>query len=126
MVTSVIFIFSALILYTSSIFIERHIGYLKIWIVILFASGFLSDLTGTSMMFYLSEVKFSLALHSICGYSALLIMFAHLIWAILAIRNIKNCQKYFTRFSIYAWCIWMIAFVSGIPKVSSTIINWLF
>ncbi len=125
MMVSVIFIFSALIFYTSSIFIERKIGYLKGWIVFLFTCGFVSDLVGTSMMFYVAKIKFSLALHAICGYSALLIMFAHLIWAILAINNFKNCQRNFTKFSIYAWAVWIIAFFSGIPKVSSLILNWL-
>lgn len=125
MPVSVLFIFTALILYTSSIFIERKIGYLKTWIVVMFATGFTSDLIGTSMMFISAKVKFSLALHTFCGYSALLIMLAHLIWAILAIKGIGNYQKYFTKFSIYAWTIWMVAFVSGTPKISSLIVGWL-
>lgn len=125
MTISIVFIFLAFVLYTSSIFIERHIGHLKFWIMTMFACGFTSDLIGTSMMFLIAKAKFSLALHSICGYSALIIMFAHLIWAILAIKNIKNYQHYFTKFSIYAWTIWMIAFLSGIPKISSLILKWL-
>lgn len=125
MMISVAFIFMALILYTSSIFTERHRGYLKLWIVVLFACGFTSDLIGTSLMFLGAKAKFSLAFHSICGYSALLIMFAHLIWAILAIKGVGNYQHNFTRFSIYAWAVWVIAFISGVPKVSSIILGWL-
>lgn len=125
MTVSIMFIFSALIFYTSSIFIEREIGYLKSWILLLFACGFTSDLIGTSVMFCFAKIKFSLALHTICGYSALLIMLAHLIWAILAIKRIGNYQKYFTRYSIYAWIVWIIAFVSGVPKVSASILSWL-
>ena len=125
MIISLIFIFSALTLYTFSIFIERHIKRLTLWLVFLFTCGFTSDLIGTSLMFCFAKTKFSIAPHSVCGYLALLIMFCHLIWAILAMKNIKNCQQNFTRFSIYAWAIWIIAFISGIPKVSLMILNWL-
>ncbi|MFA5936598.1 MAG: HsmA family protein [Candidatus Paceibacterota bacterium] len=123
MAISMIFIFSALALYTSSIFLERHVGRLKIWIVVMFTCGFASDLIGTSIMFFLAKTKFSLALHSVCGYSALLIMFCHLVWAILAVKNVGNCQRYFTKFSVYAWAVWITAFISGIPKVSSIILK---
>lgn len=125
MVVPITFIFSALCLYTFSIFKERKTGHLNAFLMIIFASGFTCDLIGTSMMFSLAKVKFSLALHSICGYSALLIMLAHLIWAILAICGVGNYQRNFTRFSIYAWAIWIVAFISGIPKVSSLILSWL-
>ena len=121
---SVVFIILAMFLYTSSIFTERHMGHLAIWLVVLFGCGFLSDLLGTFLMFISAKMKLSLAFHAICGYSALLIMFCHLVWAILAIFNVGNCQQYFTRFSIYAWIAWMVAFVSGVPKVSSWILNW--
>jgi len=122
---SLLFIFSALILYTFSIFTERKIGHLKIWIVVIFAIGFTFDLMGTLMMFLSAKVKFSLALHTFCGYTALLIMLAHLIWAILAIKGIGNCQKRFTKYSIYAWIVWFTTFMSGIPKISNLILNWL-
>ena len=86
--------------------------------------GFLSDLFGTSLMFISAKMKFSLAFHAVCGYAALIIMFCHLAWAILAIFNIGSCQKYFTKFSIYAWGMWMLAFISGVPRVSLWILNW--
>ena len=124
MPTSVIFIVLAMFLYTGSIFTERHMGHLAIWLVVLFGCGFLSDLLGTSLMFISAKMKFSFAFHAICGYAALVIMLFHLTWAILALFDFKNCQKYFTRFSIYAWIAWMIAFVSGVPKVSLWILNW--
>ncbi|NVN97055.1 TIGR03987 family protein [Candidatus Nomurabacteria bacterium] len=123
---AIIFICLALMLYTSSIFTEKFIvGHLKKWIIFLFSLGFTSDVIGTSLMYKMAEVKFSISLHSICGYSALIIMCLHLIWAILAIRGSDIYQKNFTRYSIYAWFIWLIAFISGTPKISNLIMNWM-
>lgn len=124
MIISIILMFLALIFYTSAIFTERKMGHVSIGIVSLFALGFASDFIGTSIMF-VNAKKFTLSLHSTCGYTALLIMSAHLFWAILALKNYKNCERNFTRFSIYAWAVWVIAFSSGIPKVSAIVLGWL-
>ncbi|MCF7834598.1 TIGR03987 family protein [Candidatus Gracilibacteria bacterium] len=112
----IIFITLALVLYTTAVWTEKIKKKLQLWIVLTFASGFICDLIGTSIMFSVAEHKFSLALHSICGYLALIIMFLHLIWAILSIRKIGRYEEYFTKFSVFAWCIWLIAFISGIPQ----------
>ncbi|MFA6386341.1 MAG: HsmA family protein [Candidatus Paceibacterota bacterium] len=115
---SIIFISTALVLYTASIFIEKWLlRHLENWIICLFAGGFISDLIGTSLMFLQAENKFSLTTHSFCGYLALLIMFIHLSWAILAHKKVWKFELLFTKFSIYAWLIWMVAFLSGIPKM---------
>ena len=112
MLVGITFICLALVFYTISVWSERITKKLKLWMVVLFASGFISDLIGTSIMFFRAIEKFSFELHKIAGYSALLIMFLHLIWAIFARYN-KNYELYFTKFSIFAWCIWLIAFISG-------------
>lgn len=108
----IIFINLALVLYTIAVWTERIKKKLHLWIVLTFGSGFLCDLVGTSIMFYVAKHRFELGIHSIVGYSALLIMLCHLIWAILAKRNIKY-EGYFTKFSILAWIIWMAAFFTG-------------
>lgn len=105
------FIMTALVLYTIAVWIEKIQGKLKLWIIFVFGSGFLCDLFGTGIMFYVSKSSFHL--HFMFGYLALLIMLLHLFWAIFSYRN-KNYEKYFTRFSILAWSIWLVAFVSGI------------
>ena len=112
----IIFITLALVLYTTAVWTEKIKRKLKLWIVITFALGFACDLIGTSIMFLIAEHKFAFSLHSICGYLALIIMLLHLLWAILSIQKIGRYQEYFTKFSIFAWCIWLLAFVSGIPQ----------
>jgi uncharacterized repeat protein (TIGR03987 family) len=110
---SVIFILLALCFYTVAVWTEKIKKHLEKWIVYTFASGFMCDLIGTSVMFYLAKDRFSM--HPLCGYLALIIMLLHLIWAIFASRN-KKYEIYFTRFSIFAWCVWLVAFFSGIPN----------
>lgn len=121
---AVLFICLALILYTFSIFRERRIGRLNVWLVVVFAAGFIGDLAGTSIMIFRSTAKFALVLHSVCGYFALALMLAHLIWAILALKEAGKYQIYFTKYSIYAWAVWVIAFISGMPKASRLISTW--
>jgi len=113
MIIGITFIIIALILYTVAVWTERILKKLKIWIIFTFGSGFVCDLIGTSIMFFTAKEKFALHLHTICGYSALVIMFLHLIWAILS-HKYPKCEIYFTRFSIIAWSIWLLAFISGI------------
>jgi uncharacterized repeat protein (TIGR03987 family) len=106
---------AALIFYSSAIWSERFVKKLKLWMVIVFLTGFLCDLTGTSIM-SIKTAKINLNIHSICGFSALVIMFLHLIWAILALIKGGKAQELFSRFSVYAWAVWLVAFITGIPK----------
>ena len=85
--------------------------------VIVFCFGFLSDLFGTGNM-YIIATQHQIIWHSVAGYLALVIMLAHLIWALLVHYKSKNKNKYqhyFHKFSIYAWTLWLVAFFSGIP-----------
>ena len=111
----IIFISSALICYTIAVFTERKRKKLQLWMILLFASGFACDFIGTGTMFLVAEEKFSFSFHSLAGYSALIIMFIHLLWAISAFRKPIRA-KLFNKYSIYAWCIWLVAFISGTPK----------
>ena len=113
MYLGVIFISFALIFYTISVWSERIRKKLDLWMVILFVCGFLSDVIGTSVMMMKSTG--ALNFYKVCGYSALIIMFFHLIWAIFSKVNV-NYEKNFTKFSIFAWMIWLVAFLSGVPK----------
>ena len=116
MTVAIVFIVTALIFYSVAIWTEKIIGRLKFWLVILFSLGFICDLVGTSLMFARATTKFSFSVHTFCGYSALLIMALHLSWAILALKKSGKYEQYFTRFSLMAWLVWLLAFFSGVPK----------
>lgn len=111
MPTMVVFILIAFVLYTIAIFAEKFSGELHLWMVAVFALGFLSDLTGTFMM-TLKYGWFLFTLHAFCGDVALLIMFLHLLWALVSLHN-DRYSEYFHKYSIYAWSVWMLAFLTG-------------
>jgi len=117
LLTAIVFIILALILYSLSIWSERLSRKLKLWMVIVFSSAFTCDLTGTSMMFFRATEKFQANIHSCCGYAALIIMGLHLVWGIYSLRSRGRAEIYFHRFSIFAWMIWLAAFISGVPKM---------
>jgi len=110
----VVFITSALVFYTISIWSEKFKKVIRPWMVLMMGIGLTCDIMGTTMMF-LRVTTHHINSHTICGYAALIIMFIHFIWAIMAVKNFGKAQQWFNRFSVYAWCIWMFAFISGIP-----------
>ncbi len=107
-----VFIFLALNLYTIAVWKELGKKHLLNWIVFTFAGGFLCDLIGTSIMFYVAKHRFEFGIHSITGYGALVIMFLHLMWALFA-KKYPKYEVYFTKFSVYAWALWLVAFFTG-------------
>ena len=111
----IIFIFAALAFYSVAVWSEKLTKRLLLWMVIVFSMGFICDLFGTGMMFLIAEERFSFSLHSIAGYAALLIMLLHLLWALLAFRR-PVYAKHFNKYSVIAWVIWLVAFVSGMPR----------
>ncbi len=113
---AIVFISTALLLYSISIWAERIGHGLKLWMVKTFISAFICDLFGTSIMFYRATDKFQFNLHSSCGYAALIIMGLHLAWALTALKYRGLTEQYFHRFSLIAWTIWLIAFSSGVPR----------
>ncbi|MDH4223148.1 MAG: HsmA family protein [candidate division Zixibacteria bacterium] len=115
MLFAALLIVAALVLYSTAIWSEKFVKKLKQWMLVLFISGFLCDLTGTSMM-YIKARKIILNIHGGAGLAALVIMFLHLVWAILALKKGGKAQELFSRFSVYAWGVWLIAFFTGIPK----------
>ena len=105
------FIVTALVLYTTAIWSERFSHRLMPWMVVVFSCGLACDLTGTTMMALVAK-SHSLHVHTVAGYAALLIMLIHLLWAIKALKN-KKYEQLFTRFSVFAWGVWLVAFLSG-------------
>ena len=112
---AIVFIISALVLYTTAIWSEQCCKSLKKWMVIVFALGLSCDATGTTIMGFYSQ-GITCNTHSIYGFTALFIMTAHLYWAVMSLRNKGRMEKTFHRFSPYAWLIWLVAFSTGIPK----------
>jgi uncharacterized repeat protein (TIGR03987 family) len=115
MKAAIMLICLALILYTTAIWSERAKKILKPWMLRIFILAFICDLIGTSLM-GLTHPNAKLNIHSCCGILALLIMFIHLLWAFDALARRGHCQVLFSKYSIYAWLMWLTAFLSGVPR----------
>lgn len=105
----------ALVLYTTAIFSHRMRGTLKPWMMTVFGLGLLADISGTVFLCVLVSESWQWTLHSISGLAALLIMALHFTWAVVAVSRGGASERRFHRWSVAAWLVWLIAFVSGIP-----------
>ncbi len=114
LVFSIILISLALIIYTIPILNEVKLKTLLPWHAIMFCIGFSFDLVSTIIMYNLAGNKLSFSLHSILGYSALLLMLINAIGSVI-ILNIKhkNLLVSFYKFSFFAWIMWIISYILG-------------
>jgi uncharacterized repeat protein (TIGR03987 family) len=115
MPVAIVLISVALVLYTTAIWSEKIKKRLLPWMLLIFVIALVCDIIGTTMMGY-QNGGFALHLHSFCGLLALIIMLIHLLWAVDALARGGRCQELFTKYSVWAWCLWLIAFLTGIPK----------
>lgn len=111
---AIVAMLSALFFYSLAIGVEQFKKELHAWIVWVFGLGLLCDLTGTIIMGFQTSV-FKLNSHTICGIFALSVMIIHFCWAIKALNSNEKAKKLFTKFSPFAWGIWLTAFITGIP-----------
>lgn len=106
----------ALVLYTFVIWAQRVKHTLRPWMVWLFGAGLTADVSGTVFLCgAMFTVQWTFTLHTVSGLVSLMIMALHFLWALFALRARGKFETYFDRFSVYAWCLWLVAFISGIP-----------
>lgn len=104
----------ALLFYTIGVWAEKKQGVLKKWHLIIFWLGFAFDTIGTTLMTTLSKGDLRLNFHGITGVLAIVLMFLHAVWATIVLTSNQEQRKInFHKFSIVAWCIWLIPFISG-------------
>lgn len=106
--------FVALCFYTLAIWVHKFQGTFRAWVIWVFGFGLAADISGTIFLCMALATAWKLDLHAISGFLSLLIMAVHFMWALLAVMIGERFEEYFKRYSIIAWCVWMIAFVSGI------------
>ena len=94
--------------------VKNYRGGLKNKHIVIFCLGLIFDTLSTIMMSVLSEGNFKLNFHGISGFTAILLMLFHAIWAIVVLRkNDENMKKNFHKFSIVVWLIWLVPYISG-------------
>ncbi len=112
----IILINLAFLLYSVAIWTEQLRGGLSRRIISVFIFGFICDVLGTFGMIAQARSHHApISIHGLSGEIALVIMLIHLLWALKSIRSGGQSAERFNCCSPYAWCVWMIAFLSGIP-----------
>ena len=112
--SATIIITAALVFYSIGVWSERIAGRLRPWHLAFFVLGLICDTWGTGLMFeYVGGMAFSI--HGITGLIAILIMLVHAIWAfVVLIRKNEAAIQNFHKFSVIAWFIWLIPYLSPI------------
>lgn len=108
---------TALVLYTWVIWRHRFKKNFSAGMVVLFGLGLAADSAGTIFLCVMTAARWQFTFHTVSGLVSLLIMGLHFVWMILALKKGGAFENYFNRFSIYAWLIWLVAFVSGLPFI---------
>lgn len=100
----------ALIFYTVGVWSEKKEGCLKFWHLVMFWIGLILDTSGTTIMLKMAGGK--LNMHGITGLVAIVVMSIHVFWAtVVQLRNDLAMKKKFHRYSVVAWCVWMVPFL---------------
>jgi uncharacterized repeat protein (TIGR03987 family) len=105
----------ALLLYSVVIWTHKINKELLYWMMVAFGIAFFLDAFATVVVCANAKAGWTWNLHTITGLASLLIMGLHFVWAVGAYANVGKLGKYFDRYSVYAWVLWLVAFVSGIP-----------
>ena len=106
----------ALLLYSFVIWAHKFLKELYPWMVWLFGFGLAADVSGTVLLCVAAAARWTFTPHTTSGLVSLLIMTIHFAWALLAVKVGGKFEAYFNRFSVPAWCLWLFAFITGIPR----------
>jgi uncharacterized repeat protein (TIGR03987 family) len=113
LISGIVFVFSALAIYTIAVWGVRLSGRLKVWHTVLFWVGLVFDATSTAIMAQIAG-KFEFNLHGITGVVAFLLMLGNAVWAGVALVTKKESTlQNFYKYSLIVWIIWLIPFFSG-------------
>lgn len=111
---AIITITCALVFYTIGVFSEKKEGSLKSWHLVMFWIGLAFDTTGTTLMGKIANEVLTVSVHSITGIVAIVLMAIHAIWATITLtRGNEKEKRFFHKFSITVWAIWLIPYLTG-------------
>ena len=113
LVTAIVAMLTAAVVYTIAVFAEQRTGVLKTWHLALFWLGLVFDTTGTTLMSGIAG-GFELNVHGVLGAIAIVLMLVHAGWATIAIAfKQEGVLRKFHTFSTHVWGLWMVSLVSG-------------
>lgn len=105
----------ALVFYSTGVWSERAVRYLRPWHVAAFWSGLVADASGTYLMNQLARTMEPTLVHSVTGTAALSLMLAHAVWATWVVaRDAKPARLAFSRYSVLVWGVWLVPYLGGV------------
>ena len=107
---------AAALLYTIAIGGEQWRKGLNGWIFVVFAVAWILDASATIFVCVIKPNAWTWSFHVFMGCLALGIMTTHFVWAISALRAQGGALLRFHYFAPWAWGVWMVSFISGIPR----------
>lgn len=123
LLTAIVLISSALVLYTCGVWSERRAGTLRTSHLALFGLGLTADASGTFVMSRIAASSTPTSagtagiltqVMAVTGAAALVLMAAHLTWAaIVLLRNRPAERLAFHRLSLIVWAIWLVPYFTG-------------
>lgn len=120
LVAAIILITLALVFYTVGVWSEKRAGILKPWHAVMFLLGLLCDGSGTFVMSLIASSGNSIGspvlgdVMAVTGTLALILMAAHAVWALIVLIRDREAElRFFHRFSLVVWGIWLIPYIVG-------------
>jgi len=113
LLTAVILFTVALFFYTTGVWSERFHRGLKSWHVVVFALGVFTDAWATWVTYqFIGAIVYTP--HALFGFIALFLMTLHFLWAIsVVIVQNEGMKIRFHHFSVFAWGVWMVSYLTG-------------
>ncbi len=113
-IISVISITAALLFYTVAVWWNWHTKRLEVRHLVLFWLGLATDILGTAMMSSSVE-KVTYDLHTISGYTALVLMVAVTLSGSYALfQRSERVLTSFHKFGIPIWFVWVTSWITGV------------
>lgn len=114
-ITGMIIVTGALILYSIAIYYERKFQTAALKVLSFYSSGVVLDITSTTFMI-LGSRHIPITPHGLLGYSALIVMIIDvcLIWRHNRKNGVKiKLSKFLHIYSLIAYSWWILAFIAG-------------
>lgn len=124
LVSAIVLITAALLLYSTGVFSERRAGRLRWGHVGLFGAGLAFDAAGTVLMTVIAAdpgrariggtTGVLNVVMAFTGATALALMSVHFVWALAVLIRDREAERLtFHRFSLAAWGLWLVPYVTG-------------
>jgi uncharacterized repeat protein (TIGR03987 family) len=124
LVSAIVLITAALVLYSTGVFSERRAGSLRWGHVGLFGAGLAFDTAGTALMGMIAAdtglgrtggpTGVLNGVMASTGATALALMAIHFGWALVVLIRDREAERLtFHRFSLAVWGLWLVPYITG-------------